>query len=66
MSRYDRPSHRVYMTFFLRKGWRLIKDGAAQDVQGSNRSPAQPSFLTLGAVWTLGTVWIAGMITDDY
>jgi hypothetical protein len=21
MSRYDRPSHRVYMTFFLRDGW---------------------------------------------
>src|SRR6202041_2982080 len=21
MSRYDRPSHRVYMTFFLREGW---------------------------------------------
>jgi hypothetical protein len=23
MSRYDRPSHRVYMTFFLRKGWQV-------------------------------------------
>lgn len=21
MARYDRPSHRVYMTFFLREGW---------------------------------------------
>jgi hypothetical protein len=21
MSRYDRPSHRVFMTFFYRKGW---------------------------------------------
>jgi hypothetical protein len=21
MSRYDRPSHRVYMTFFQREGW---------------------------------------------
>jgi hypothetical protein len=21
MSRYDRPSHRVYMTFFQRAGW---------------------------------------------
>jgi hypothetical protein len=21
MSRYDRPSHRVYMTFFFRGGW---------------------------------------------
>jgi hypothetical protein len=21
MSRYDRPSHRIYMTFFLRNGW---------------------------------------------
>lgn len=23
MSRYDRPSHRVYMTFFLRAGWQV-------------------------------------------
>ena len=23
MSRYDRPSHRVYMTFFLRQGWQV-------------------------------------------
>jgi hypothetical protein len=23
MSRYDKPSHRVYMTFFLRKGWQV-------------------------------------------
>ena len=22
-SRYDRPSHRVYMTFFLRRGWQV-------------------------------------------
>lgn len=21
MSRYDKPSHRIYMTFLLRKGW---------------------------------------------
>jgi hypothetical protein len=23
MSRYDRPSHRVYMTFFCRSGWQV-------------------------------------------
>lgn len=23
MSRYDRPSHRVFMTFFLRSGWQV-------------------------------------------
>jgi hypothetical protein len=23
MSRYDRPSHRVFMTFFYRKGWQV-------------------------------------------
>src|SRR5580692_4958693 len=23
MSRYDRPSHRVYMSFFLRSGWQV-------------------------------------------
>jgi hypothetical protein len=23
MSRYDRPSHRVYMTFFYRAGWQV-------------------------------------------
>jgi hypothetical protein len=23
MSRYDRPSHRVYMTFFSRQGWQV-------------------------------------------
>jgi hypothetical protein len=23
MSRYDRPSHRVYMTFFSRRGWQV-------------------------------------------
>jgi hypothetical protein len=23
MSRYDRPSHRVYMTFFVRQGWQV-------------------------------------------
>jgi hypothetical protein len=23
ISRYDRPSHRVYMTFFFRKGWQV-------------------------------------------
>jgi hypothetical protein len=23
MSRYDRPSHRVYCTFFLRSGWQV-------------------------------------------
>jgi hypothetical protein len=23
MSRYERPSHRVYMTFFLRKSWQV-------------------------------------------
>ena len=23
MSRYDRPSHRVYMTFFYRQGWQV-------------------------------------------
>jgi hypothetical protein len=23
MSRYDRPSHRVFMTFFLRAGWQV-------------------------------------------
>jgi hypothetical protein len=23
MSRYDRPSHRVYMSFFLRAGWQV-------------------------------------------
>jgi hypothetical protein len=23
MSRYDRPSHRVYCTFFFRKGWQV-------------------------------------------
>lgn len=23
MSRYDRPTHRVYMTFFLRQGWHV-------------------------------------------
>ena len=23
MSRYDKPSHSVYMTFFLRKGWQV-------------------------------------------
>ena len=23
MSRYDRPSHRVFMTFFFRKGWQV-------------------------------------------
>ena len=23
MSRYDRPSHRVYSTFFFRKGWQV-------------------------------------------
>jgi hypothetical protein len=23
MSRYDRPSHRVYMYFFLRSGWQV-------------------------------------------
>jgi hypothetical protein len=23
MSRYDRPSHRVFMTFFLRQGWQV-------------------------------------------
>jgi hypothetical protein len=23
MSRYDRPSHRVYMVFFVRQGWQV-------------------------------------------
>jgi hypothetical protein len=23
MSRYDRPSHRVYCTFFFRRGWQV-------------------------------------------
>jgi hypothetical protein len=23
MSRYDRPSHRIYMTFFFRQGWQV-------------------------------------------
>jgi hypothetical protein len=23
MSRYDRPTHRVYMTFFFRSGWQV-------------------------------------------
>jgi hypothetical protein len=23
MSRYDKPSHTVYMTFFLRRGWQV-------------------------------------------
>jgi hypothetical protein len=23
MSRYDRPAHRVFMTFFYRKGWQV-------------------------------------------
>jgi hypothetical protein len=23
MSRYDRPSHKIYMTFFLRQGWQV-------------------------------------------
>src|ERR1700733_5963642 len=28
MSRYDRPSHRVYMTFFCRSGWQVQFVGA--------------------------------------
>jgi hypothetical protein len=26
MSRYDRPSHKVYMTFFYRSGWHVQAD----------------------------------------
>jgi hypothetical protein len=28
MSRYDRPSHRVFMKFFLRQGWQVQLIGA--------------------------------------
>ena len=38
MSRYDRPSHRVYMPFFMRSGWQVqflepdLKTSPSQEV----------------------------------
>ncbi len=39
MSRYDRPSHRVYMSFFFRAGWQV------QFVEADLKTPL-PSTLT--------------------
>ena len=38
MSRYDRPSHRVFMTFFLRSGWQ------AQFLEADLRTPLPRKF----------------------
>jgi hypothetical protein len=51
MSRYDRPNRRVYMTFFLRKGWQVRRpqDAPAQD----------PDFQRPGEGRRAGTSWEA-------
>jgi hypothetical protein len=38
MSRYDRPSHRVFMTFFYRKGWQV------QFVEADLKTPLPRTF----------------------
>jgi hypothetical protein len=44
MSRYDRPSHRVFMTFFYQAGWQSAVHGSR-----SENAAAQDALLNAGS-----------------